>query len=118
MAVQLYRELAENYNALQARDPASDGSRAHAFGQYLSASLRVTLPLPRAPQGSSSSSAVRLSCIRNLTAAALATGISKVAACPLKSAAIAARARVQTDAHFYMCDRGGGPVHAHRVKLA
>lgn len=114
MAVQLYRELAENFNALQARDPASDGSRAHAYGQYLSASLRITLPVPRA----SSQKPVSLSCVRNLRQAVTNLGVGKLAACPLKAAAITARAKVVSDAPFYMCDRGSGFVHAHRVKLA
>jgi len=117
MAVQLYRELAESFNALQARDPASDGSRAHAFGQYLSASLRITLPIPRAGSAAAQRPA-SLSCIRNLRQAVAALGIGKLAACPLKAAAISARAKVVSDAPFYMCERGSGFVHAHRTKLA
>jgi hypothetical protein len=117
MAVQLYRELAEKFNELQAKDTASDGSRAHAFGQYLSASLRIILPIPRAC-GQQQQRPLSLSCMRNLRAAAASMGVAKLAACPLKAAGISARAKVPSEAHFYMCDRGSGPVHAHRAKLA
>jgi hypothetical protein len=117
MAVQLYRELAETFNALQAKDPASDGSRAHAFGQFLSATLRIILPIPRAGQ-QNQQKPLSLSCMRNLRAAAATIGVAKLAACPLKAAGISARAKVPSEAHFYMCDRGSGPVHAHRAKLA
>jgi len=117
MAVRLYRELAESFNAIQARDPASDGSRAHAFGQYLSASLRVTLPIPRA-NSFSAQKPIALSCVRNLRAAAAEVGVAKLAACPLKAAGISARAKVPSDSHFYVCERGSGPVHSHRAKLA
>jgi CheY-like chemotaxis protein len=109
--------LAQALDELQAKDSASDGSRAHAFGQYLSASLRIILPIPRAC-GQQQQRPLSLSCMRNLRAAAASMGVAKLAACPLKAAGISARAKVPSEAHFYMCDRGSGPVHAHRAKLA
>jgi hypothetical protein len=119
MAVHYYQAVATRFNTLQASDPQSDGGRAHAFGGYLSVSLVVTMPVPLASslqQGRVEP--VALSSIRNLRKASAEIGMSKLANCPLKMAQINARAKVQSGEHFYMCDQGNGPVHAHRVLLA
>lgn len=113
-AVHLYSQLAERFNALQAGDPESDGSRLHAFGKYLSACLRMSFPIPRV---SAHAQPMSLSFVRNLKKASTEIGASKLAACPLKMAHINARAKVESTSHFYMCDQGNGPVHAHRVVL-
>ena len=113
MAVKLYGALATRFNVLQSQDPGGDGVTAAAFGHYLSAALRFDIPMR--PAGGDSPP---LSTFRNLRQAVADVGLAPLAACPLKMAAIGARARVRTDAHFYMCDQGEGPVHAHRVRLA
>jgi hypothetical protein len=113
-AVHLYQQLADRFNSLQANDPASDGAFAHAYSKYLSACLRVSLPIPRI---STRQQPISFSFVRNLKTAAIDIGANKLAACPLKMAAIHARAKMDSGAHFYMCDKGNGPVHAHRVVL-
>ena len=114
-AVHLYKHLADRFNAIQARDASSDGARAYAFGQYLSATLRFTMPIPRA---SMEDEPTVLSGMRNLRRAATELGFNKIAAFRPKMAAIHARAKIPSDHPFYMCDRGGGVVHSHRHVLA
>lgn len=112
-AVLVYSALAERFNALQAEDPASDHATARAYGQYLSACLNVCLPIPRDPD------AFALSTVRNLRKASEDVGLtSALAACVFKTSMIKARAEVETDHHFYMCDKGEGLVHSHRLKLS
>jgi hypothetical protein len=115
-AASLYRELASRFNAIQSRDPDSDGTRAHAFGQYLSAVFRLSMPIPRVC-AARQQPPLSLSAIRNLRRAATELGVVKLAACPLKMSNIHARAKVDSAAHFYMCDRGNGLVHSHRVQI-
>lgn len=112
MGVTALSALADRFNALQARDPKSDGARAAAFGQYLSANLRIDVPNPRV------GASFRLSTMRNLKRAVADVGLALPAACPLKRKIIASRARVASSHTFYMCAKGNGPVHAHRVRLA
>lgn len=112
-AVQIYSALAERFNVLQAKDPESDGATASAYGNYLSACLGISLPVPK------DKAKFSLSTTRNLTRAANDIGlVSAVAACLLKTSMINARAAVETKHHFYMCDKGEGIVHAHRTKIA
>lgn len=114
-AVQVYSALAERFNAIQAQDPAADGARASAFGQYLSATLTVHVPIPKMSEVTKFS----LSTIRNMKRASDDLGLAETfAACLMKKQAIQCRAAVVTDHHIYMCDRGDGFVHSHRVKLA
>lgn len=111
-AVQVYQAVAQKFNELQAADPRSDGARATAFGQYLSACLSVCLPVPE------DTSKFELSTIRNMKLASEKSGLAQaVASCVMKHKLIKARAAVASDHHIYMCDKGEGPVHAHRVKL-
>lgn len=113
-AVRIYSALADKYNEIQARDPESDGGRARAFGQFLSAALTVHIPLPTREAAQRFS----LSTVRNMKQAADELGLtSAISACLLKKQSIRARSAVATEHHVYMCDQGGGPVHAHRVKL-
>ena len=112
-AVRLYTGLAERFNLLQSRDPKSDHVSASAFGHYLSAGLRFDIPMR--PVGGEF---MELSSFRNLRQAAADVGFESIVDCPLKVAAVRSRASVVTDAHFYMCDQGNGPVHAHRTRLA
>ena len=109
MAVVVYRALADRFNELQAKDPASDGALAAARGHYLSAALSVRLPLPKEGRD------FQLSTVRNLRLAVHQLGIAPLVACPMKARAMAARARVPAEHHVYMAD---GPAHAHRVRLA
>jgi hypothetical protein len=112
-AVQVYSALAKRFNELQAKDPASDGAVASAYGQYLSACLGISVPVPR------SAAKFSLSTARNMRKAAEDIGLgAAIAACVFKARMVQARARVVTDAPFYMCDRGQGFVHSHRIKLA
>ena len=113
MAVRLYGALAIRFNLLQARDPQCDGVVAAAFGHYLSAALRFDVPMR--PRGSG---VVALSTMRNLRQAAADVGIAALVDCPLKMAQVQARSAIGAEHHFYMCDRGEGPVHAHRARLA
>ena len=112
LGVRVCSGLADRFNDIQARDPASDGSRAAAFGQYLSATLRVTIPIPKKTQGFS------LSTMRNMRKAADDIGLHKLAGCPVKAKMMQARAKVPSDHLFYMCDKGEGPVHAFNKILA
>jgi hypothetical protein len=112
LAVRVYGALADRFNELQARDPACDHVIAAAYGHYLSAALRFDIPMR--PVGGE---VVSLSTFRNLRQAVMDVGLTPLVGCPLKMAAISARARVESDAHFYMCDKGGGPSHAHRARL-
>jgi hypothetical protein len=111
-AVLVYGALAKAFNALQAATPNSDGITASAFGQYLSATLNLHVPIPRAD------AAFTLTAVHNLRAAAEQLGLSRIAGCPIRLKRIAARASIPSDHHIYMCDRGEGPVHSHRVRLA
>lgn len=112
-AVQVYSALAQRFNELQAKDPASDGAVASAYGQYLSACLGISLPVPR------SAAKFALSTAKNMRKAAEDIGLgAAIAACLMKSRMIHARASVQASEPFYMCNRGEGFVHSHRVKLA
>jgi hypothetical protein len=111
MAVAVYRALADRFNELQAKDPHTDGAVANARGHYLSAALSVRLPIPKA----GGTEPHRLSTISNLRLAANQIGIGGLTACPMKTRAMAARARVPAEHHVYMAD---GPVHANRVRLA
>ena len=112
-AVRLYTGLAARFNLLQSRDPKSDRVSASAFGHYLSAGLRFDIPMR--PAGGE---LLELSSFRNLRQAAADVGFGPIVDCPLKVAAVRSRASVATNAHFYMCDQGNGPVHAHRTRLA
>jgi hypothetical protein len=112
LAVRVLSALAERFNAIQRADPGSDGARASAFGQYLSANLRISLPLPK----TSSVKSFNLTTMRNLRAAAKDVGVHKLANCPVKARMISARARVPSRHLFYHID-GGGFVHAHNMKI-
>jgi hypothetical protein len=111
-AVRVYGTLASTFNALQAATPNSDGITASAFGQYLSAALRLHVPIPRADARFS------LTAVHNIRAAVDRLGLSALAGCPIRLKRIEARATVPSDHHIYMCNRGEGPVHSHRVRLA
>lgn len=114
-AVQVYTALAERFNAIQAQDPNTDGARASAFGQYLSATLTVHVPIPKMSEVAKFS----LSTVRNMKKASDDLGLTETfSACLMKKQAIQCRAAVVTDHHIYMCDQGDGFVHSHRVKLA
>ena len=111
-AVQVYSSLAARFNELQARDPTSDGAAASAYGQFLSAYLGVSLPVPR------SAAKFSLSTAKNMRKAAEDIGLGQaLAACVVKTRMIRARAQVATDHHVYMCRSGQGFVHSHRTKL-
>ena len=113
MAVSVCRAVAERFNALQAKDPEGDGVVANAFGQYLSATLALRIPVQRvgAPVRPHST-------FRNLRLAVNQIGSAPLAACPMKHAYIQARARVPSQHPVYMCTQGNGPVHSHCIKLA
>ena len=114
-AVVVYQKIAEKFNELQSREPGSDGARAQAYGQYLSACLGISLPLPKAGEAKS----FKLSTIKNLTRAVKELELlPTIRSCALKTAILNARASVVTDHHIYMCDRGEGLVHSYRNKLA
>lgn len=113
LVVRVLTALADRFNAIQRADRASDGARASAFGQYLSATLRVSIPLPRKAEVKD----FDLTTMRNLRQAAKDVGILKLAACPVKAKYISARSKVPSDHLFYHCD-GGGLAHAHNVRLA
>lgn len=114
-AVSIYQKIAEKFNELQARDPSSDGARAQGYGQYLSACLGISLPLPKVEDAGS----FKLTLTKNLVQAIKEMSMEKtLSACALKSSIIRARASVEADHHFYMCDRGEGVVHSFRQKLA
>ena len=112
LAVKVLSGLADRFNELQAKDPASDGSRAVAYGQFLSASLRVCLPVPKNTKGFS------LSTMRNMRKAADDIGMRRLSACPLRARMIDARAKLKAGHGFYMCDKGEGLVHSYRYRLA
>jgi hypothetical protein len=112
LAVKVLSGLAQRFNEIQAKDPASDGSRAVAFGQYLSATLRITMPVPKNTKGFS------LSSMRNIRKAADDIGIRKLSSCPIKAKMINARASIKSDHAFYMCDKGEGFVHSYNSRLA
>lgn len=112
LALRVLQGLAQRFNEVQAADPASDGARARAYGQFLSATLQLTLPIPRKNDKFS------LSCMRNLRRAAADVGLKKAQGCPVKARMITARARVKSDHLFYMCERGEGFVHAMNKTLA
>lgn len=112
LAVRVCAGLAERFNAIQAADPESDGARAVAFGQYLSATLRITLPVPRKTQG------FTLTAMRNMRRAGREVGLTKLASCPIRARMLTARSRVRSEHLFYMCDRGEGPVHAYNKRIA
>ena len=86
---------------------------ANAFGQYLSATLALRIPVQRvgAPVRPHST-------FRNLRLAVNQIGSAPLAACPMKHAYIQARARVPSQHPVYMCTQGNGPVHSHGIKLA
>ena len=111
-AVRVYSALAEAFNATQQADPANDGITASAFGQYLSVALRIHVPLPR------SEARFTLTAVRSMRAAVHKLGLASLAACPLKLKRVESRAQVPSLHHIYMCDKGEGPVHSHRVRLA
>jgi len=113
LAVRVLTALADKFNAIQRANPASDGARASAYGQYLSACLRVTLPLPTL----STAKQFNLTTMHNLREAAKEVGLHKLAACPVKAKYISARSKVPSEHLFYHCD-GGGMVHSHRLRLA
>ncbi len=111
-AVRVYAALAARFNELQAGDPRSDRATARAYGQFASACLNVSLPIPRSAEG------FELSTMRNLRQAAKDIGLADaLTKCALKSRIIQARAQVASDHPFYMCSRGEGLVHSHRIKL-
>jgi hypothetical protein len=120
MAVQAYKALADRFNAIQARDAGSDGSRAFATGKFLSASLTAFTPIPLA--STAAAGPIAMTVMRNLRRAAAELGIDKVAVMKRKQmmqvGANASKAVAKTGPHFYMCHQGGGPTHAHRAKLA
>jgi hypothetical protein len=114
-AVAIYQKVAEKFNEIQARDVNSDGARAQAYGQYLSACLGISLPIPKVGDAKN----FKLTLTKNLLAAAKELFLEKtLSACALKTAIIKARASVVTDHHIYMCDMGEGVVHSFRHKLA
>jgi hypothetical protein len=83
----------------------------HSFTQYLSAGFRICLPV------SSDSSAVQLSCMRNLRQAVRDVGAQGIVCTDAKQKHLEACTSIPTNQHFYMCQRGGGLVHSHIVRL-
>lgn len=113
MAVQVYSALARRFNELQAKDPASDGATASAYGEYLSACLGISMPVPKV------ASKFELSTMRNIRKAADDIGLAAaLVAFVSKARRIQQRASVKADHCIYMCDRGEGFVHAFRHKLS
>lgn len=95
----------------QDHDKQSDGARMQSFTQYLSAGFRICLPMP------AHSDKVHLSCMRNLRQAVRDVGAQPLVASEAKQKHLHARMSVPSNHHFYMCQRGGGLVHSHIVRL-
>ena len=112
-AVQVYQSLAARFNELQAADPADDHVRAHGFGSFLSAALRLSIPIPPASQPTFHSTTMT-----NMRAAVNDIGIQSLVVHADKAKHIQAQAAIQTEHPFFMCQMGGGLVHSHSVKLA
>jgi len=114
-AVVVYQKIADKFNELQAKEQGSDGARAQAYGQYLSACLGISLPLPKTGDAKN----FKLTTIKNLSRAVKELElVATIKSCALKTAILNARASVATDHHIYMCDRGEGIVHSYRNKLS
>ena len=111
-AVRVYSALAQAFNDLQAATPKSDRVTASAFGQYLSAALRLHVPIPRA------GSPYTVTAVHNMHLAAAKLGVDRLAQCPHLLKHVASRAEIPSVHHIYMCQQGEGPVHSHRVRFA
>ena len=111
-AVKLYKTLAEKFNEIQERDPRNDGTRMHAYGQFLSASLRSTMPAPK------KGTAFQITSISNLRQAVqLVPGMSELISNHAKMAHIDARREIPSDHHVYKCESSLGLVHSFNVQL-
>lgn len=111
-AVNFYKGIANRFNAIQEKDTDNDGIRMSVHGKFLSASLLLHIPIPK------QNTKFKLSTMANLRKCVIDLGIATAVAAPHVKQRIQNRQNVQTDSHFYMCDRGAGLVHAHIRKLA
>ena len=113
MAVGLYAELANQFNALQEKDEQDDGARLSAYGQFMSATLRWVMDIPK------QKASFTLTTARNLALATKQTPdlLALVQQSHSKHVEIGERANVESAHHFYMCQDTRALVHSHRVKL-
>jgi hypothetical protein len=111
-ALVVYRHLADRFNDIQRQCPHGDGIEASAFGQYLSVSLRFLFPIPLATQK------IAFTAVASMREAVQQLTFTPLTECPARAAHIDACAKVPSDHHFYMSQRGEGPVHSHRVRFA
>lgn len=112
-ALVINQNIAEKFNELQKADPLDDKIRMTAYSAYLSAALRVTIPIPQ--EGKSS---LKLSAMRNLRATINHLNLKTITQTPDKMQHISSQAQIKSDHHFFMCANGRGLVHSHAVKLA
>ena len=112
-AVHVYRQLAAKFNQLQAATPNEDGIRLEGYGTFLSAALKMRIPIPQA-----STPRIKSTGISNLRAAVTQLGLQGIVTQPSKMAHINSQAKIRSEHAFFMCAQGGGLVHSHAIKLA
>ena len=111
-AVKVYKHLAAEFNKRQLADPADDKVRMEGYGTFLSAALKLRIPIPPA-----SSPKFVSSTMRNLREAVAHLGMQSIVTQPDKVAHINTQAAIPTAHPFFMCENGQGLVHSHSVKL-
>lgn len=107
------KNIAELFNKMQQSDPQDDKIRMTAYSAFLSAALRVSIPIPEEGK-----SLLKLSAMRNLRATINELNLQPLTNNAAKMRHISAQAQIRSDHHFFMCANGRGLVHSHAVKLA
>lgn len=112
-AVKVYKELAAKFNLLQKNTRGEDGIRMEGYGTFLSAALKMRIPIP-----SATNPRFKTTAIKNLRSAVAELGLGSIVTQPCKMAHINTQAQIPSDHAFFMCSQGGGLVHSHAVKLS
>ena len=111
-AHQVNMAVAASFNELQAANPLDDKVRMTAYAAYLSAALKIQIPIPLAANAQFKSTTMA-----SLRAAVEKLGIQGITMGATKMAHVDSQAQIATDHHFFMCQNGRGLVHSHAVKL-
>lgn len=112
-AVRVYQELAAKFNQLQTKTRDEDGIRIEGYGTFLSAALKMKIPIP-----SAKNPRLKTTAIKNLRAAVAELKLDSIVTQPCKMAHINTQAQIPSNHAFFMCSQGGGLVHSHAIKLA
>ena len=108
-----YKGLTSAFNKRQKESPNSGNIQMTAVTGYLSAGIRLCIPIPPAANNT-----LKTSMVSNIKLAAQDVGIDRLLLNPEKLAHVFKQAKIPTDHPFFMCSETHTLVHSYAINLA